>query len=213
MSRYETEEEQVEAIKTWWKQNGTKLLSGLLIVVIAFSAWRYWSNTKLVESSNASSLFEMLQGHMQQGSFGEVSREALKLIQEQPQSPYAVGAALLYAKYSFEKGELADAVKQLTWVVDTAEDPQLKHIAHLRLARIHADSGAFELAEKQLEILSKSTLSQPEKASVDYVVGLINVAQSKSEEARLAFQNVVMNAQAEKNLMGLAQVQLDDLAK
>lgn len=29
MSRYETEEDQVEAIKQWWQKNGTQLLSGI----------------------------------------------------------------------------------------------------------------------------------------------------------------------------------------
>ena len=87
MSRYDTEEEQVEAIKTWWKKNGTQLLTAILVVVLAVSGWRYWTNTQYVNSVNASSINELLQANYQQGSFGEVSREALKLMQEQPESP------------------------------------------------------------------------------------------------------------------------------
>lgn len=213
MSRYETEDEQLEAIKAWWKKNGSQLLTVILIGVLAFSGWRYWTNTKLVESTNASSLFEVLQGSMQQGTFGEVSREALKLIQEQPESPYAVGAAMLYAKYSLDKGEADEAIQHLMWVSETAEDSQLRNLARLRVARIQADIKSFEAAEKNLTILSQSHLSSAEKANFDYISGLVALAQGKEEVAQQAFQSVVINVDAEKNLMGLAQIQLDDLSK
>ncbi|NPA72208.1 MAG: tetratricopeptide repeat protein [Gammaproteobacteria bacterium] len=213
MSRYDTEEEQVEAIKAWWTKNGTQTLSLVLVGVLAVSGWRYWTNTQYIESVNASTLFEALQANMQNGSFGEVSRDALKLIQDQPDSPYAVGAAMLYAKYSFEKGESAEALTQLNWVVNTTEDAQLKHTAQLRMARIQADNKDFDDAEKSLAALANSGLSTPEQATFDYVSGLIALAQSKLEMALVAFTKVVKNVEAEKNLMGLAQIQLDDLAQ
>ncbi len=213
MSRYETEDEQLEAIKAWWKKNGSQLLTVILIGVLAFSGWRYWTNTQWVESTNASSLFEVLQGSMQQDKFGEVSREALKLIQEQPESPYAIGAAMLYAKYSLEKGEVEEAIKHLTWVSNTAEDTQLRNLALLRVARIQADKKSFADAEQSLTTLAQANLNGAEKANFDYVSGLVALAQSKVDVAQQAFQNVVANADAEKNLMGLAQIQLDDLSK
>lgn len=213
MSRYETEDEQLEAIKAWWKKNGSQLLTVILIGVLAFSGWRYWTNTQWVESTNASSLFEVLQSSMQQEKFGEVSREALKLIQEQPESPYAIGAAMLYAKYSLEKGETEEAIKHLTWVSKTAEDTQLRNLALLRVARIQADKKSFADAEKSLTALSQANLNGAEKANFDYISGLVALAQSKVDVAQQAFQNVVANADAEKNLMGLAQIQLDDLSK
>ena len=120
MSRYETEEEQIEAFKSWWNKNGTQLLSAILVIVLAFSGWRYWTNTQYVESVNASSMYEVLQVNLQQGSFGEVSREALKLIQEQPKSPYAVGAALLFATYSYDKGDTQEAIDHLHFVANNA---------------------------------------------------------------------------------------------
>lgn len=213
MSRYDTEEEQVEAIKSWWKKNGTQVLSLLLVGVIAISGWRYWTNTQYVESANASSLFELLQINMQKGSFGEVSREALKLIQEQPDSPYATGAAMLYAKYSLDKGDTDAALQQFKWVSESAEDAQLRNSAQLSIARIYADQKAFDEANQSLSILAKANLQGAEKASFDYVSGLVALAQSKSEDAFAAFKNVTANAKAEKNLIGLAQIQLDDLSK
>ncbi|MDA3808198.1 MAG: tetratricopeptide repeat protein [Thiomicrorhabdus sp.] len=213
MSRYDTEDEQLDAIKAWWKKNGSQLLTVILVGVLAFSGWRYWTNTKSVESTNASSLYEVLQVSMQQGNFGEVSREALKLVQEQPESPYAIGAAMLYAKYSLEKGDTDEAIQHLTWVTESAEDPQLRNLALLRVARIHADINDFEGADKNLTTLSQADLNGAEKANFDYISGLVALAEGKEDLALQAFKNVVMNEDAEKNLMGLAHIQLDDLSK
>ncbi len=211
MSRYETEDEQVEAIKSWWKKNGTQLLTLILVGVIAISGWRYWTNAQYVDSANASSLFEVLQANMQRGSFGEVSREALKLIQEQPDSPYAVGAAMMYAKYSLDKGEMAEALTHYTWIAENAKDAQLRNISYINLARIQMDLQQFDDAQKQLAFLTKANLKGAEKSVLDYVSGLLAIAQENPEEARLSFKRVVENKKTESNLLGLAQVQLDDL--
>ena len=212
MSRYETEDEQVEAIKSWWKKNGTQLLSALLVVVIAISGWRYWTSTQYVESANASGLFEALQVNMERGTFGEVSREALKLIQEQPDSPYAVGAAMMYAKYSLDKGETEEALTQYSWITENAKDAQLRNTAYISLARIQMDLQNLDAAQVHLDFLSKASLKGAEKSVLDYVSGLMAIAKSDAESAQLAFKRVVENEQTEANLLGLAQIQLDDLA-
>lgn len=213
MSRYETEEEQVEAFKSWWNKNGTKLLSAILVLVLAVSGWRYWSNSQYVESANASSMYEQLQANMQNGSFGEVTREALKLMQEQPESPYASGAALLVASYNYSKGEMDEAVEHLKWVIKHSPDAALKLTAHLRLVRIYSDLNKFSEAEAQLTELKSMNLKGATQGDVDYAAGMVAMQQQKTELAYEAFQAVVNNPDTEKNLLGLAQIQLDDLAK
>ncbi|MCF6345756.1 MAG: tetratricopeptide repeat protein [Thiomicrorhabdus sp.] len=211
MSRYDTEEEQVEAIKGWWKKNGTQLLTLLLVGVIAISGWRYWTNAQYVGSANSSSLFEALQANMQRGTFGEVSREALKLIQDEPDSPYAVSAAMMSAKYSLDKGEVEEALAQYSWISEQAQDAQLRNIAYLNLARIQMDLKKFDEAQKQLDFLAKANLKGAEKSVLDYTSGLLAIAQANPEGALVAFKRVVENEKTESNLLGLAQVQLDDL--
>ncbi|MEA1990020.1 MAG: tetratricopeptide repeat protein [Pseudomonadota bacterium] len=213
MSRYETEEEQIEAFKSWWNKNGTQLLSAILVIVLAFSGWRYWTNTQYVESANASAMYEVLQANLQQGSFGEVSREALKLIQEQPKSPYAAGAALLFATYSYDKGDTQEAVEHLNWVATNSEDAALKVTAYIRLARIYTDTKNFTEAEAQLNLLQSMNLSGAAKGNLDYATGMVALQQKDSEKAFSSFTAVINNPETEKNLLGLAQIQLDDLAK
>ena len=213
MSRYQTEEEQIEAFKTWWNKNGTQLLGAILIAVIAASGWRYWTNSQYVSSANASAMYELLQMRSEQGQFGEVSREALKLMQEQPESPYAAAAAMLHAKYSFEKGETDQAIENLTWVTQNASDNSLKSIAHLRMARIYMDSKEFDKAQAQLQAIPAAQLSAVQQSNYEYVSGVLALQQGDADKARQAFKAVVDNAETEKNLLGLAQIQLDDLAQ
>ncbi len=213
MSRYETEEEQVEAIKSWWKKNGTSLLTSILIFVVIFSGWRYWDNYNRVQATNASSLFEVMQLNMQQGTFGEVSREALKLMQEQPESPYAAAAAMLMAKYSLSKGETEEAQQHLQWVNDHAQDATLKRTAMMRLARVLADQKQYDQAQMVLDQISSQQLLPVEKGHFDYLLGLLALAQNDMSKAAEAFTNVVDNIDASKTLKGLAQIQLDDLPK
>lgn len=213
MSRYETEEEQVEAIKAWWKKNGTQLLSGVLVLVIAVSGWRFWDQYQTTQATNASAVFEVLQLNMQQGTFGEVSREGLKLMQEQPESPYAAGAALLVAKYHFEKGDYAQAQEPLQWVLDHSSDSSLKQVATLRKARIFADQQQLEEAKSTLDTLNRSQLTGASVGIYDYVSGLLALSQGQDVEAFDAFEKVVGNPDASKTLKGIAQLQLDDLPR
>lgn len=213
MSRYETEEEQVEAIKAWWKKNGTSLLASVLVFVIAFTGWRYWNNYNQVQAVNASSMFEVMQLNMQQGTFGEVSRDALKLMQEQPESPYASAAAMLLAKYSFSKGEFDEAKQHLKWVDEHAADPVLKDTAKMRLARLLADQKQFDEAQQVMDQVKENQLNAAAKSQFDYILGVIALEKSDMELAIEAFQNVIENESTSKTLKGLAQIQLDDLPK
>ena len=213
MSRFETEEEQIDAIKAWWKKNGTALLTAILIFVVVFSAWRYWNNYNQVQATNASSIYEVMQLNMQQGTFGEVSRDALKLMQEQPKSPYASAAALLLAKYNFSKGALDEAQENLEWVNEHATEPTMKRTAMMRLARLFADQQKFEQALTIMNAVNATQLMPTEKGHFDYISGVIAIAKNETSAAQDAFKNVIDNAGASQTLKGLAQIQLDDLPK
>lgn len=213
MSRYETEEEQIDAIKAWWKKNGTMLLTAVLVVVLAFSGWRYWSNSQYVEKANASATFEALQINAERGTFGEVSREALKLMQESPQSPYASAAALLYAKFELDNGKLENAIEKFLWVEQNATDVEIKAIAQLRLARLYLDQKEFDQAQNTLDALAKTNLSAGQQANMDYISGVLALLKQEQGNARTAFKAVIDNDAAEDTLRGLAQIQLDDLAQ
>ncbi|HIQ40770.1 MAG TPA: tetratricopeptide repeat protein, partial [Sulfurivirga caldicuralii] len=67
MSRYETDEEQWEAIKQWWKENGKLIVLAAIVGVGAVTGWNMWQQNQYQKAVLASSTFELLQLKYQQG--------------------------------------------------------------------------------------------------------------------------------------------------
>lgn len=211
MSRYETEQEQLEAIKAWWKKYGNHVLSVVLVFAVAFAGYRYWQMQTYNKAAAASSVFEMLEASVEQGRFGEVSREARQLMLDQPASPYAASAALMLAQYHWEKSELDEAVEALNWVLENNKSPEMQFTAGLRLARLHLENADFAKAQAQLDALPNQIGEQ--KAAIDFTTGIMRLQQEDLAGARAAFQAVFDNLAANQDLRNIARLQLDDLAE
>ncbi|WP_044410021.1 YfgM family protein [Thiomicrospira microaerophila] len=212
MSRHDTEQDQLETIKAWWDKYGTLLLSVILAVVVAFSGYRYWQSYTFSKAAEASSVFEVLDMSHEAGVFGEVSREARRLMQEQPKSPYAGSAALMLANFHLQAGDVEDAIDALNWLVNSKQSIDLKQVAQLRLARIYMQQADFSAAQQQITQLNAQRLTPEAKANVDYVAALVALAQQKIEQAHQLFKSVADNEQAQPDLRNLASIQMDDLA-
>ncbi|MBT5230956.1 MAG: tetratricopeptide repeat protein, partial [Methylococcales bacterium] len=57
---HDTEEEQIEAMKKWWEENGKSVIFGLCIGVVAIVGWNVWSSHKVEQGQEASSLYTKL---------------------------------------------------------------------------------------------------------------------------------------------------------
>lgn len=213
MNRYETDEEQIEVIKSWWQKNGTALLSGVLVLVLGWSGWNYYQTNQSNAAHAASATFEILQSAMQQGTFSEVAREGLKLMDEQPESPYAVGIALLEATYHYQKQEVDQAKTHLNWVLTHSKEDGLKLIAQLRLASILVDAKDYEAANTLLNSLNSPKLKQAEKANIAFAKAQLAIAQNAPAQARTFLTEVIDNQGAESNIRNYATLMLDDLAE
>jgi len=212
MSRYETDEEQWEAIKQWWKENGKLIVLAAIVGVGAVTGWNMWQQNQYQKAVLASSTFELLQLKYQQGQFQEVAREAHKLQADYPDSPYASGATFLLASWlATEKQDLKGAIAQLDWVVTHAPEAAMKDVAHLRAARLLADAKQFEQAKARLSRVTPANLAPVAKGLYDYMAGEIALFQGELAQARQAFQAVLDNERADPGLKQLAQLQLDDL--
>ncbi len=62
MDVYKTEEEQVEAIKKWWQENGKSIIAGVVIGITAIFGWRAYDNHTAVQAEAASTLYEQMIG-------------------------------------------------------------------------------------------------------------------------------------------------------
>ncbi len=61
MAEYETEEQQVEALKEWWKQNGLAIIGGAVLGIAALLGWRGWNMYQEKQATEASDIFAVAQ--------------------------------------------------------------------------------------------------------------------------------------------------------
>ena len=54
MSTYQTDEEQVEAIKRWWKENGKSVIGGIVLRFAVIGGWQGWQGYQRNQGEAAS---------------------------------------------------------------------------------------------------------------------------------------------------------------
>ncbi|MDT8404067.1 YfgM family protein [Sulfuriflexus sp.] len=146
MAEHLTEEQQVEAIKTWWKENGIAVVAGLIIGFGALFGWRYYLDYRETQSIEASGIYESMQQKFKLGQADDASLLASQIISDYPRTPYATMAALAAAKQAAVKMNMQQARKQLQWVLDNGRQPQLLHTARLQLAAIMLNAAEYDAA-------------------------------------------------------------------
>lgn len=60
MEIYSTEEQQVDAIKQFWKDYGTSIVIGAVVGLGGLYGWNYYSDMKIVKAEEASQAFQTL---------------------------------------------------------------------------------------------------------------------------------------------------------
>lgn len=200
MSVYQTEEEQVESIKRWWKENGMSVVAGIVIGLGGVFGWQAWTGYQDSIRQQASSAFEQLMAAAGQQQTDSAVKQAELMAQEFPNTPYPALGALVAAKIQYEQGNEAAAKTALQGVIEDAPDAALAQIAVLRLARILLDEGDPAAAASLLQ-------QHPASASFagDYAAlrGDIALAEGNASAARQAYQEAL-----DKNAANAALIQL-----
>ncbi|WP_196141066.1 tetratricopeptide repeat protein [Aliikangiella sp. G2MR2-5] len=133
---YETEEQQVERLKEWWKENGTPLIVGALLGLAGFGGWKYWNEQKLAYQQGASDAYlkvtEILKSEKKEG----LAESAKSVKANYPESSYAILSAFQLAKLAVDESKLDEAAAELNWVIEKHPTSELAPVAKIRLARI-----------------------------------------------------------------------------
>ena len=101
MEVYNTEEEQVQAIKQWWKDNAFSLIAGVVIGFTVLGGYRYWTENKQNQAQQASVLYsEVLASTKDKVKITEMLKA------DYAGTPYAGLASLLIAKDNVNANEM-----------------------------------------------------------------------------------------------------------
>ncbi len=183
MSTYDLEEqEQLAALKAWWKEHGGAIVLGATLVLAAFAAWNGWTWYQRSQAAQAAVLYDTLQKAARANDLKTTRETAGAILENFPRSAYAPLAALVSAKVQFQAGDLKTARAQLQWVFEHAGSDEIRSIATLRLASVLLDDNEPDAALKILEAKPHPSF----EALYASLRGDILVTQKKRSEARAA---------------------------
>ncbi len=178
------EQEQIAALKGWWKDNGTAVLAVVAAVALALAGWQGWRIWQADQSQQAAALYDSLVKGLQADDAKAVRDAGGSLVEKFPRTLYASMGALASARFYFERGDLKSARAQLQWAVDRSSSEELRDIARLRLAGVMLDEKAYGEALAQLEAKHAPAMA----AQYAALKGDVLLAQGKADEARAAYR-------------------------
>jgi len=154
-----SEEEQIEAFKQWWVDNGLKLVAAAVIVIGGTLSWQGWQGSQQEHAEQGSAIYSAMidvvtteaDQPLSDDEKQEISAIADQLKEDFSDTGYAHLSALLKAKLAVDADDLDQAASELEWVLNNDPADDLKLLATLRLARIEAAKGNTDKALALLE--------------------------------------------------------------
>ncbi|GAB3485322.1 YfgM family protein [Marinomonas epiphytica] len=212
MSELKTEEEQIEAFKTWWKKNGTALIITVAVAVGGYFGFQAWQTSKANHVAEASDLYQnMVQASADltnEDNQKTVSFIAQQLNDDYSDTGYAMFAKLFVARLDAEQGNYDQAVGALKEAAAQTEDESFRAIAQLRIAQLLLQQEKFSESLAQLETVTASEFV----AQKQELMGDIYLQQGKRDQAREAYQTA-KNALVGGTNHPLLEIKLQDLVK
>jgi predicted negative regulator of RcsB-dependent stress response len=204
VSEYLSEEEQVEALKKWWRENGRSAVVGVVIGLGAVFGWQAWSQHQQQLAEQASHRFAQMQFAMEAGNYEAVEKQAELLATEHTDSSYTLFAALYKAKIKQQRGDSEGAQEELEWALANTDEPGLKQIVRLRLVRVLLEINDTDKAATVLAGADSDSFAGEFAA----LRGDLANMQGDTETARKAYQEALEMGVTDS---GLVLMKLDDL--
>ena len=178
------EQEQIDALKAFWKQYGNLITWVLILALGAFAAWNGWNWWQRDQGVKASAMYDALEQAAQAGDVDKTARVFGDLKERFPRTAFAQQGALTAARVQFDKGQLDAAKASLTWAADSGTEDELRTIARLRLAGMLVEAKQYDEALKQLDAAKTAGF----EGLVADRRGDVLAAAGRKDEAKAAYQ-------------------------
>ena len=143
MTDIRTDEEQAEALKKWWADNGKSLLITVLIAGGGFFGWNTWKEKQQATGEAASQVFSQLIQQAAQPAAAQTDavKEEMEALAQQLKTDYASTTyaqfgSLFLARFAADEGDFAAAETELKALIATADEGPVKYTAQSRLANV-----------------------------------------------------------------------------
>lgn len=189
MDSYRTEDEQIDALKKWWSENGKATVFGILAALALVFGWQGWQKQQASKLVGASAQYQNLleadaaaQAGTSQLTTARHLAQTLK--SDYPGTTYASFAAMYLAKYAAADSDWETAESELNWVIARRPEQPLLLQAKVRLAHVLLSQQRYEEAQQALAGSELGSYA----ALIAETRGDILLAQNKREEALAAYR-------------------------
>lgn len=209
MATHLDDEDDLEKLKTWWRENWLALAGGLVIGFGGIGGWEGYKNWRDGRAEAASAMYMQLQEHLQAGQAEQASALVDDLKRDYSDTPYAAVAALAAARAQVSRGELDQAASSLSWAAEHSDDPGVQLSARLREARVRFAQGQHDQA---LSLLAKAPAGRFESLYQE-LRGDIELARGNRDAARSAYEQALAKAAPDARNRAVLQQKRDDVAE
>ena len=211
------EQERLAELKAWWEDNRlyvTGVAIAALVAFIGYHVWRSWSAGQVEDAAlmfrpvaeAAKPAPDPAKPRDPAASAKAIADAAQPLIARHPGTFYASEAALIAAKAAFEAGNLAEARKQLEWVMNKGVEEH-RGVARMRLAGVLLEEGKHDEALKVLD----GNRDEGFIALAADLRGDIMLAQGRLDEARAAYKLAIDKSSPRNPVKNIAETKLNAL--
>ena len=177
------EEQEINQLKDWWKENGKTIIVAFILGVGGMFGWRYWQSHQAEQIAQASAQYDALIYSAQQDEQAKKANIE-QFVQANSKTAYAVFALLDEAKKATEKQDFAAAELNLNQALTQSQDEVLTSIVALRLSAVQFQLGQLDNALTTLNQVKGESFN----ARKSILTGDIQVAKGDKVAAKNSFQ-------------------------
>ncbi|EGF15268.1 MULTISPECIES: YfgM family protein [Haemophilus] len=177
------EEQEINQLKDWWKENGKTIIVAFILGVGGMFGWRYWQAHQVEQISQASVQYDALINSVQQNEQAKKANIE-QFVQANSKTAYAVFALLDESKKATEKQDFAAAGVNLKQALMQSQDEVLTSIVALRLSAVQFQLGQLDNALTTLNQVKGESFN----ARKAILTGDIQVAKGDKVAAKNSFE-------------------------
>ena len=180
-----TEEEQIIAIKAWWKNYGWYVTGGLIVGIAVYFGWSSWQTHNLNLRGDASLNYETIVENLANGNIQAADRQAISDENAQLPMPYSLLEQWLLSEVEVKQNNIDKAIVNLQQGLVLSNDPFSQELSSIRLARLYIAQGK---PQEALDVLSlKNDAEASKNPEVFLARGDAYVALQDTDNARAAY--------------------------
>ena len=176
------EEQEINQLKDWWKENSKTIIVAFILGVGGMFGWRYWQAHQAEQIAQASAQYDALIYSAQQNEQAKKANIE-QFVQANSKTAYAVFALLDEAKKATEKQDFAAAEANLNQALTQSQDEVLTSIVALRLSAVQFQLGQLDNALTTLNQVKGESFN----ARKAILTGDIQVAKGDKVAAKNSF--------------------------